>query len=131
MAEFRIAYDKTKGNEGGFSNVTGDNGGVTYAGITYKNYPGWDGWPRVFAAKPVHNEVLPDLASSVKQFYKTEFWDKVRGDEIGDQEFANDLFDMAVNAGIKAAVRIAQKSVGVPESGIVCNLTLNKINGIA
>ena len=131
MANYDLAYKKTKGNEGGYAKVAGDNGGVTYAGITYKNYPDWDGWPKVFAAKPAHNEVLPELASSVKQFYKTNFWDKVRGDEIADQEFANDLFDMAVNAGIMAAVKIAQKSAGVAETGKVCDITLKAINGTA
>ncbi len=131
MADLDIAYKKTKRHEGGYANVAGDRGGVTYAGITYKNHPDWEGWPVVFSKKRKHNERIPELDEMVKEFYREEYWNPVQGNAIIDQEFADNLFDMAVNAGIKTAVIIAQRSVGALEDGVLGPNTLNLINATA
>ncbi len=131
MAQFKIAYNLTKKSEGGYADVAGDNGGVTYAGITFKNYPHWKGWGTVFSKKRSHNEHIPELDALVEEFYKKEFWDNIEGDKIMDQEFANDLYDQSVNSGIKAAIKIAQSSVGRKETGVFTPQDINAINGIA
>lgn len=131
MAKYLPAQKKTGGNEGGFANVPGDNGGVTYCGITYKNYHDWPYWPQVFAAKLKNGDILPELAQPVLDFYKKEFWDKVHGDEIQDQEIAEQLYDMAVNAGIAAAARIAQETCGVEQTGKFSTDLISRLNGTA
>jgi len=130
MANFDIAYALTKKFEGGYSDVAGDTGGVTYAGITRKNFPTWAGWPIVASKPRRHNEHIPELDTLVKEFYRVNFWNKVQGDSIVDQDFANDLFDMAVNAGTGAAIKLAQRTVGVAETGKLTTDTINLINGI-
>lgn len=114
MADFNIAYTITSVNEGGYANVSGDTGGETYAGISRKWFPNWAGWRIVDAHKPLkHNQkiVSKELDQLKKQFYKTEFWDKIAGDKINDQQFANRSYDFAVNSGVVAAIKDMQRSV--------------------
>lgn len=131
MANFSIAYSKTKKYEGGYSDVSGDNGGITYAGITKKNYPKWIGWNIVLSKSRSHNEHIQELDEVVKSFYKTYFWDEIKGDTIVNQELANDIFDMAVNSGIKASIKIAQETFGIEKTGILCENTLNYLQGLS
>lgn len=112
MANYDLYYPKLKAHEGGWANVAGDTGGITYCGITQKNYPNWKGWDKVLAAKLKHGQVLQEVDHLVKEFYKLEFWDKCRCDEIADQEIAEQTCDMAVNAGIAASARLAHQTVG-------------------
>ena len=44
MAEFKKAYDKTMGHEGGYVHDPDDAGGETYKGISRRYHPGWEGW---------------------------------------------------------------------------------------
>ena len=114
MADFNIAYEPTSKNEGGYANVSGDTGGETYAGISRKWFPKWDGWAIVDKNKPLrHNQIIKDdkLKSMVKSFYKKEFWDKVWGDRINNQDVANRTYDFAVNAGVGASIKNIQKSL--------------------
>jgi lysozyme family protein len=93
--------------------VPGDNGGETYAGITRKNFPDWDGWNRIDELKPLyHGQVINDelLSNSVVMFYKREFWNPIGGDQIESQDLANQVFDMAVNAGVGRALQLLKQS---------------------
>jgi len=113
MANFKIAYGKTNKWEGGYANVAGDNGGETYAGITRKNFPHWKGWGIVDRRKPLKNgAIISDsaLEGLIHDFYKTEFWDKIGGDNIEYQELADQLYDQAVNGGVPSALKILKQS---------------------
>ena len=46
MATFDPAFDKMIRNEGGFklTNIEGDRGQQTYAGIARNAHPDWSGW---------------------------------------------------------------------------------------
>ena len=111
MADFKQAWKITGANEGGYSNVAGDTGGETYAGITRKNFPHWSGWVTVDSHKPIsRGTTLQSLEPAVESFYKTNFWDPVDGDNITDQTLANDVFDMAVNAGVGEALKLLKQS---------------------
>ena len=125
---FAIAFANTMKNEGGYANDKSDKGGETYCGISRKNFPRWIGWPIIDKRKLKHNEKLPELDKLVQDFYRTNVWNKLRGDEIVDQQFAIMLFDMAVNMGVKTEIKMAQQSLGVAESGIMDDATLNAIN---
>mgnify|MGYP001254997201 CR=1 FL=1 len=131
MADFLKAYKITNNFEGGWNHVHGDRGGETYCGIARNFFPKWKGWAIVDSKKPLsHNAIIKDdtLHSLVMDFYKSEFWDKVKGDSIKSQLKANQIYDMAVNSGISTAVKIAQKTLGLPESGKMDLQTLNKLN---
>lgn len=128
MAIYSIAQGITKRNEGGFVNDPNDSGGYTYCGISYRNFPSWPYWAKIRAANLHTGQILPELVSAVDAFYKAEFWDKVRGDEIFSQEVANKLYDSAVNLGIKQAVDAVQQAAGIAPTGWMDNHTLSILN---
>ena len=94
MTDFTAAYKKTLGAEGWFklTNIPGDAGGQTYAGISRRANPSWEGWKNIDRGQSV-----PE--SMVSTFYKATYWDAVFGDDIADQHSAESLYDFAVNGG--------------------------------
>lgn len=134
MANFTIALKKVLKNEGGYANNPNDAGGETYKGISRKNHPTWTGWISIDQIKKAHPkgfktilEHTPELQDKVKDFYKRRFWDELCLDTCSNQELANQAFDMAVNAGVKAGVKILQKVLGIPVDGILGNVTKKAI----
>ena len=125
MADFIQAFERMIRNEGGYSlhEVPGDRGGQTYAGIARRRWPGWEGWEAIDSGQMPS----PDL---VQAFYREHFWDAIRGDEIEDQRVAGTIFDFAVNAGTRTAVRLAQSVAGTTPDGIVGPKTLQAINAM-
>lgn len=118
MAEFSTAFDITSAHEGGYANDPLDRGGETYRGIARVHHPAWAGWKRIDArrGKPGFPKVLDQdsaLQTDVKTFYKNEFWDRFAGDDLPDQAVANELYDTAVNMGVRRAVRFLQSSLNL------------------
>jgi lysozyme family protein len=128
MADFNPAFEKMIVDEGGYvlHTVPGDTGGMTYAGIARNPNPQWPGW-NLIDHSAVDN---PLLTGMVRSFYKTEFWDRIRGDEITNQVVAENIFNFGVNTGIKVAVKLAQLIVGATPDGAVGEITLQKFNNI-
>lgn len=126
MATFQPALTKVLENEGGYVNNPNDRGGETYRGIARNFWPTWEGWEKVDEYKPN----IPDklLLPAVEKFYKLNFWDKIKGDEIKDQEIAESIFDFAVNAGIVTASKCAQKAVCCESYGVIGKQTLTVLN---
>lgn len=125
MAVFEIAYDKTLKAEGGYrlTNIKGDNGQQTYAGISRKFHPTWGGWAFID-----RNEIPPtDL---VRGLYRVEFWEKVRGESIISQDIANNIYDFAVNTGVPIAIKLAQMVAAVQADGVLGPKSLMALNSI-
>ena len=129
MADFKQAYNLTAAIEGGY---TVDNGGPTYKGISSKAWGndelGKKIFKIVFAAKPrkgkfIQNDQLDQL---VYAFYKKNFWDKIKGDDISNQTLANFLYDFYVNSG--AAAFIVNAALGLGRSGSISTNTVKKLN---
>lgn len=118
MARFETTYEKfIKPFEGGYANIANDKGGVTYAGITYKNFPTWSGWEFIFSQpQPIkRGTVFPELNDKVKNFYRLAFWDKYKFGNIIDQSLANIIFDWFVNSGSLAFGTSGHETFGVDE----------------
>lgn len=126
MANFQPAFEAMIRNEGGYVNhtVPGDRGGQTYAGIARRFHPDWPGWPLIDAGQMDD----PRLTQAVFDFYKTAFWDRLRGDDISNQRIAASVFDFAVNAGVRVASKLAQLVVDATPDGIIGDRTLEKLN---
>jgi lysozyme family protein len=60
-----------------------------------------------------------ELTRMVRDFYRRNFWDKVKGDELEKQVVAEAIFDFAVNAGLRTAAKLAQLVVGATPDGII------------
>jgi len=126
MAEFDSAFEKMLKNEGGFRlvDVSGDSGGRTYAGIAENYHPEWEGWA-IIDRGDLDN---PMLTQMVKEFYKSVFWDKMKGDDIEKQAIAESIFDFGVNAGLRTSVKIAQTVLGTLPDGVIGPKSLAAIN---
>lgn len=148
MADFLKAYQTTLENEGGFACNPSDKGGVTYKGIARNFWPKWGGWRYVDGcvdqltkmpaygtqeyynwAKHLNSKLaeINALQSLVQVFYKVNFWDTARLDEITDQRVATWIFDHAVNGGARG-IKWIQEAVGVVADGQIGQKSIAAIN---
>lgn len=125
MADFNPAFEKMLRDEGGYqlTNIPGDRGGMTYAGIARNPNPDWPGWALVD-----RKEFGGSLTPMVREFYRQRFWNVVRGDEIASQAIAETIFNFAVNTGPALAIKLAQVIAGATPDGNLGAKTLELLN---
>src|SRR5205814_1652285 len=70
------------------------------------------------------------LQSKVRDFYKSNFWDRVQGDHITDDQVAFSIFDFAVNTGVSTSAILAQHVVNASPDGVIGNNTITAINAM-
>ena len=133
MGNFKNALQIVLRHEGGYGNDPDDPGGETYKGIARKIWSKWDGWVVIDLQKK--NQGFPKgldsdvgLQEKVEHFYQVEFWDKVMGDKITNDEVATSIFDFAVNAGVKVSSILAQQVVEATADGTFGDQSVSKIN---
>ena len=140
MAKFDVAFELILAHEGVYSNDPDDPGGETYKGIARKMNPDWLGWQIIDLLKKqkgfpgsLHcadeTEILKQLDYEVKSFYYSNFWMKISGDKIDNQQVANSIFDFAVNADDNVSILLAQTVVGAKTDGVIGPKTIEAING--
>lgn len=130
MAQFHIADAIVRKNEGGYSDRAADKGGETYCGISRRWHPRWPGWKIVDHYKPLEQgEIIHDavLHGMVGDFYKAEFWDKIKADEINSQKVATFVYDWMVTSW-DDAVKALQKCAGVKQDGVIGKVTISSVN---
>jgi len=127
MADFNPAFQKVLHDEGGFklTDIPGDRGGMTYAGIARNANPDWPGWNLVD-----HKEFGEVLTDMVRKFYKSGYWDRIRGDDIANQSVAENIFNFGVNTGVGVAAKLAQLIVGAAPDGTIGPATVEKLNTV-
>lgn len=121
MADFETAVELILRHEGEFTlrrndpgNWTGGEVGVgelkgTNLGISAAAYP---------------NEDLRALTRErAKAIYRRDYWDAVRATEL-PHAVALVVFDMAVNAGVRAATLCLQRALRVADDGVLGPVTL-------
>jgi lysozyme family protein len=110
MANFTISYKKTCANEGNvLTNDPQDSGGLSYGGISKKNNPSWEGWDIIQKLGLNVGQSCPELEFAKENLYRTNYWNPIDGDNIEDQDVANQVYDMAVNAGVSVAKEILKQ----------------------
>jgi lysozyme family protein len=135
MADFLTAHLLTVGEEGLYSNDSGDSGGETVLGLTRNADGNWDGWKLIdqYKSKPDFPNNLKGIKSALdtlsKPYYKKKYWDKIRGDEIQNQQEANRIYDTYVNTGSMGVI-LAQRAMGIIETGFMDDHTLNTLNNL-
>jgi lysozyme family protein len=136
MANFNEALHLTAINEGGYSNSKDDHGGETYAGIARKFWPNWQGWSHIDLIKKdygtsninMHAKKDVVLQSLVQQFYKQNFWDVNKLDQVNNQQLADSIYDFGVNSGVERAADFLQQAAGVKQDGNIGAKTLEAVN---
>jgi len=112
---FDKAFEKLIGHEGGYVDHPADPGGETKFGVTKRTYPGED----------IANLTL----ERAKAIYARDFWGPAGCDAVADgAKF--DVFDMAVNSGVKAAIKTLQRTVGETPDGVLGPKTLQAVQSM-
>lgn len=110
--EFKKMYTKTLKWEGGskLHNVEGDSGGWTKYGIAY-NYN-----KKHFKSLEEFKKMTYEKASEItyENYYKPLNLELISSEKAKEQ-----LFDIAFNAGIKRAIILAQRALGIKDDGII------------
>ncbi len=119
--EFEQAFDRLIGHEGGFSDNPADpgnwTGGKVGAGVLKGTKYGIaaNTWPHL----DIRNLTLDDA----RAIYRKAYWGPAGCDAVpAGVKF--DVFDMAVNSGVKTAIRLVQRVVGEHEDGVLGPKTL-------
>ena len=112
---FDSAFEKLIGHEGGYVDHPSDPGGRTKYGISQRAYPGED---------------IPGMTlERAKLIYRRDYWGPAGCDAVPDA-IRFDLFDMAVNAGVRSAIRCLQNAVGETADGIMGPLTIQAVQSM-
>lgn len=113
--DFDAAFNVLLAHEGGYVNHPSDPGGETRFGISKRSYPTED-------IKALTEE-------RAKVIYKRDFWGPAGCDSVPDA-IKFDLFDMAVNSGIRQAVRTLQRAAYTDADGILGPKTLLAVGSV-
>jgi lysozyme family protein len=117
---FDSSFAKVIQSEGGYVNDPADRGGETNLGVTI------GAWGAYINRAIQPGEMAKLTKSDVKPFYKSMYWDKVRGDDLpAGVDYA--VFDFAVNAGVARAAKFLQRAVGAVDDGVVGSGTLDRV----
>mgnify|MGYP004494920569 FL=1 len=144
MANFKISYEllkewenlKTKKGLIVYSNIPQDKGGETVLGVARKKNPNLSIWQEVDKLKKEYgthdlillsNKILENenITKVVEYFFENNYWKKLKCDLVEHQDFASNLLLLGVNAGVKRAIKVGQKSCGIVEDGIIGKQTIN------
>lgn len=134
MADFKKAYQRTAVFEGGYTDNPDDNGnwtggkkgvgvlvGTNY-GITAPELM------RNLGRVPTKQDMKNISKDLVESIYKKNYWDPISGDKISNQDQANAIYDMAINAGVGTAIILAKRVLGIAENTQMDKNTINKLN---
>ncbi len=109
---WEMAFAAVLKHEGGYVNHPKDPGGRTNLGVTQR---AWEEYVDRDVTEAEMRALTPEI---VKPFYKTKYWDKIRGDELpSGVDYA--AYDLAVNSGVGRAAKYLQQIAGVPADGII------------
>ncbi|MEY5098191.1 MAG: hypothetical protein RJA36_910 [Pseudomonadota bacterium] len=111
--DFDTAFERLIGHEGGYVNDPRDPGGETKFGISKRAYPG--------------ENIASLTLERAKELYRRDYWCPAGCDAV-PVAIRFDLFDMAVNAGVKAAVRTLQLAAGADADCVLGTKTLQAVN---
>lgn len=140
MIKKEAIISKTLETEGGYVNDPKDSGGETYCGIARNSNPNWQGWKIVDKHKPLKwNQKIQDseLEQLVIKIYDTKYYQPIKADKIDSDMIRTHLYDMGVNAGTGAAVKLLQKAINkvygvtIATDGAIGNITLTYTNNKA
>jgi len=125
--------DRTIVNEGGYQDDANDTGNIvkpdgTVVGTNYGITPyalaafrGVD--PSTITVADMQNLTQRDASD----IYERDYWTGPRLDQIEDTKLAENVFDMAVNAGPSRAIRLLQEAAGAQADGVIGPQTLRAV----
>lgn len=115
--EFNRFIERVLSHEGGYVNHPQDPGGETNWGIT----------KRTAQANGYNGSMRAMTREQAISIYRKAFWERYRADQM-PEAVAFQFFDACVNHGYGNAARMLQRAAGVPDDGIIGEISLKAIN---
>ena len=121
IVTFEQCFARLLGHEGGFTLDRADRGNWTGGAVGKGDLKGtkYGVSAAAFPGEDISNLTL----DRAQHLYKIHYWGPAGCDALPDG-VRFDVFDMAVNAGVKRAVRTLQMAVGATQDGILGPRTL-------
>jgi len=109
---FDQCFELVLEHEGKYVNDPRDPGRRTNMGVTQR------AWEAYLNRSVTESEMQTLTPENVKPFYKTQYWDRIKGDQLpAGIDYA--AFDLAVNSGTSRAAKWLQEIAGVVADGII------------
>lgn len=129
MADFSSAMKYLASLEGGYVNDPDDRGGATKYGISLNFYK------QNIDRYADEQDIQALTREEAENIYREWFWYPSGVEALNSKDLANRVFALAVNAGIKPAVRVLQKAVNqsgysLEVDGVLGPKTANASNSI-
>ena len=112
---FDQCFARLLGNEGSYVNDPHDPGGETNFGVSKRSYPGED--------------IAGMTIDRAKTLYLRDFWGPAGCDAMPDAAKFQ-VFDTAVNSGVRRAVCLVQQTVDATVDGILGPATLQSVQSM-
>ena len=112
---FDQCFDRLIGHAGGHVNDPRDPGGATNLGISRRAYPGED--------------IAGMTIERAKLLYRRDYWGPAGCDGAPDAVKLH-LFELAVNSGVRAAIKAVQRAVHEVEDGVLGSATLQAMQSM-
>ena len=116
---FDEAFTQLLGHEGNYSDHPSDPGGRTMFGVT----------ERVARNHGFTGDMRTLTRDEAKRIYRDDYWEPVRADEL-PQQVRYDVFDGAVNSGVKQSVIWLQRAAGAAADGVIGPKTLAAVHAM-
>lgn len=115
MADFMKAMLVVIAHEGGskFTQIKHDRGGATKWGITIRTLRRWRSLCGRGSVSAVDVKRL--TRKEAYKIYEAEYWTPCGCDFFVDQILATKVFDIAVNCGVRRAVKMLQRAINRPD----------------
>lgn len=125
--DFDAAFERLIGIEGGYSDDAGDPGNWTGGDIGRGACKGTK--YGVSAAAYPGEDIEGLTLSRAKEIYRRDYWGAAGCDAVPPAA-KYELFDMAVNSGVRAAIKGVQRAVGEHADGILGPRTLQSVQSM-
>lgn len=116
--QFKLALKYTLKWEGGYVNHPNDKGGATNKGVTTATYNSY----RQRKGLPIQS-VQKITQAEVEEIYYDGYWKSAHCSDY-ELPLALALFDTAINFGVRRAIMILQRSLGVTQDGVMGPMSL-------
>jgi lysozyme family protein len=124
---FDEAFEKLIGHEGGYQTDHNDRGNWTSGEIGKGEKKGTK--YGISAAAYPSLDIANMTMEQARHIYKRDYWGPAGCDAV-PPGLRFDLFDFAVNSGIRTAIKTLQKAVGTVDDGILGPKTLQAIGSM-
>jgi len=124
---FETAFSRVVSNEGRFQNDRNDRGNWTSGTIGVGELKGTK--YGISAMSYPHLDIENITLEQARGIYHTDWWEKLELNRF-PKAVAFQIFDSAVNHGVRSAVKMVQKAVGVTADGVIGPETISAVRKI-